>query len=162
MTEQLMFGRPQNAAQAKLRLPTRQHPEYNVDGGPMEELAHLNKQLSDWEDAIRNGLVLPLGERRVPLSPEAMRQLERRSFCRDPETALTAFDAYTKPAGTWQISKMKPEVGNSKFCLICLKSQEQIRLDSKLEPYDPRSEFEIFLLTFKEPDSLKSELNLNQ
>ena len=166
----LEFGRPQDPLQATFRLPDKVHPEYKIDGGPFEHLAHLKKVLLETIGKILIGQEIPLEERYVPLEIEDMKLLKQASsFICSQESILTAeWNALSEksawaeyfPSGDhgyrwWQVSQMKPALGISGYEIFCVETNDQFEQETH---FNQNSAFDIFILTPEEIKSLKKDL----
>jgi hypothetical protein len=172
MGERLKFGRPDSPAQALLRLPTRQHPDYLSSGGPIEHLVHLNEHLGV-VSVERDGL--PLIERNVPLNIDDMRLLEKFSFRRRRDELLTiqwesirrgsewslifpqGYDSYR----WWQVARMQPDLDLPGLIFVSVELNSRFCSQPTEWRSDENSEFELFLLTPEELMGLKAELTRN-
>ncbi len=177
MSPRLEFGRPSTDLQAIIRLPDSGHPDYNIAAGPIEHLVHLKGLIE--EILIKNQEIisdLSLGYRRIPLGVEDMRLLEKVSFRRDLENSITVDWEYIPYESNWsgflpsvdddeyrwwQIAEMVPTLSVSSAKLVSVESNSKYHRTKTDYRFDEHSEFDIFVLTPEELDSLKQELTRN-
>ncbi len=177
MSPRLEFGKPTTDLQAIIRLPDSSHPEYELHGSAIEHLVHLKELFEDIliknQEIISN---LSLGDRWTPLALEDMKLLEEGSFRRDLENPITVdweqirrnnpWSDYL-PSGDdeyrwWQVSEMVPALSVPSAKLVCIESNSKFHRTKTDYRFNEQSEFDIFVLTPEEFDSLKQELTRNK
>ncbi len=122
-----------------------------------------------------SGIELSLYERWVPLGLEDMKVLERFSFRRKLEDALTVQWEFVRDSSQWelffptesdsyrwwQISKMTPDLELPLLTLVCVESNSHFILEGVKHHSDDSSEFDLLLLNPQELISLREELTRN-
>jgi len=182
MSRELVFGKPATVEQALLRLPDGRHPEYGKDeGGPIEHLVHFQEHLVEMLSEVQEqGLEYLLNSgidiRNIPLELEDIKLLERYSFRRDMDNSVTIQVEYIPednvwslylPSGDdeyrwWQISKLIPPLGIPSVELLCIEMNSKYIPEETSFRFDDDSEFEVFLLTTEELNSLYQLLKRNE
>lgn len=174
MSQRLEFGKPSTDLQAIIRLPDPDHPDYNITAGPIEHLAHLKELIEDILIKNREAISdLNLVDRWTPLVLEDIRLLEKVSFRRDLENSITVDWEYIRDKSNWsgflpsmdddeyrwwQITEMVPALSVPSAKLVCVESNSKYDRTKTDYRFNEHSEFDIFVLTPEEFDSLKQEL----
>ena len=182
MSIELAFGKPTTVEQALSRLPDRTHSEYGkVVGGSIEHLVHFRERLTELQnelqmhgpDYLHN---TSLDARNIPLELEDIKLLERYSFRRDLANSVVIQMEYVPednewslylPNGDeeykwWQISKLIPSLNFPSVELISVEMNSKSIYEEINYLSDEDSEFEIFLLTAGELNSLYQLLKRNE
>ncbi len=172
----LEFGQPTTPEQAILRLPEESHPDYKIAAGVIEHLVHFRNVvegvLNKEPDTIPD---ISLDERWIPLNLEDIKLLEKASFRRDLQNAITISWEYipldSKWAGMlqyddndyrwWQVTELLPSLKDSSLKLVCVESNSEFSGNENFR-FNENSDFNILILTFGEFDSLKQELTRNR
>ena len=174
MSIRLEFGKPNDPFQALIRLPDRQHQEYEINGSSVEHLTHFKEALVEIAVGVLEGKDVSLEHRWLPLEIEDMKLLEKMSFYRSPEPIITAnwefirdehFWADYLPRERdgeyrwWQVSKMLPSLNLPKQVEL-MSVETNTRFESKrtLYRYDEFSTFDLFVLKPEELQGLTEEL----
>ena len=174
MSTRLEFGKPNDPLQALIRLPDRQHQEYEIIGSPIEHLTHFKEALEEIAVEVLGGKDVPLEHRWLPLEIEDMRLLEKMSFYRSPEPIITAqwelirdehFWADYLPRERdgeyrwWQVSKMLPSLNlPQQIELVSVETNTCFKAERTLYRYDKFSTFDLFVLKPEELQGLTEEL----
>jgi len=174
------FGKPSTDSQALSRLPGPNHPEYELHGSAIEHLVHFRNyvvEMLSWtpregQEAIHNPSI---GQRWIPLGLEDMKLLEEGSFRRDLENPTTVdWECIRRnnpwsdyfPSGDdeyrwWQITDLVPALSVPSAKLVCVESNSKFQATKTDHRFNEHSEFDIFVLTSEELNSLITELSRN-
>lgn len=172
MKERLKFGRPDTPAQAILRLPTREHPDYEITTSPIEHLTHFNEWLTGLVVRFPAALESPLLDREIPLEYEDVRLMEKFSFSRQKEERFTVQWGFIRknnelslifPSGSdnyrwWQISRVVPKLDLPRLSMICVETNRNFSLEDTEYRFNENSEFSFLLLTSEELANLKEKI----
>ena len=173
------FGKPSTDSQALSRLPTLSHPEYELRGSEIEHLVHFRNyvvRMLSWtpregQEAIHNPSI---EQRWIPLGLEDMKLLEEGSFRRDLENPITVnweyiinnpwsdyFSSDDDEYRWWQITDLVPALSIPSVKLVCVESNLKFEMTKTDHRFNKHSEFDIFVLTSEELNSLITELSRN-
>lgn len=181
MSSRPEFERPKTVGQAIRRLPACSHPEYEKEGGSIEHLVHLRSKVIDLiRSALRYGPDFlsdsALDTRWIPLEVEDVQLLEQLSFYRDLENAVTVQWEYIRKESEWanyyssgddqyqwwQISEMIPPLTIQSSKLVCVETNYHFLMQETNYRTDENSEFDIYIFTPEELNSLLQELTRNE
>lgn len=174
MSERLEFGKPRDIAQALLRLPSRQHPDYVKTGGPIEHLTYFKEHLEETISLIKKGIEITPKMTWIPLELDDMKLLEKVSFYRSSKPIITADWVTIQRENSWalllprdddeeyrwwQITQMRPSLGlPDEMKLICVETNTRFMGERVNYRYNELSVFDFFVVKPEELQNLCEEL----